>query len=154
MEGNQMIRTATVYILGLAMFAPAAFAQSADQSARIIPSRLDCSALSSSPEKNGPFTAPLMISFAKGTLTADRPLISGAGKEKFEGRIDPLGRIEMTGRYDDRQAWAYKLKGQLSDTKLTVLKGDLEVTAGAIGHRSCTITFLLKPPETMAAFSF
>jgi hypothetical protein len=154
MKGNQMMKSTAFYILCSAMFASTSLAQSADRDTRAIPARLDCGALSSSPQKNGPLTAPMTISFAKGSLTAERPLISSPGKEKFEGRIDPLGRIEITGKYEDRQAWVYKLRGQLSDSKPTILKGDLEVIAGAVGHRSCTITFLPKPQEIMPAFSF
>jgi hypothetical protein len=124
------------------------------ESVRTIPSRLDCNALSSNPAKNGSFTAPMAIAFSKGALTAERPLISGTGKEKFDGQIDPLGRIEMTGKYEDRQAWIYKFKGQLSDKQPTILKGRVDITAGAAGHRDCTITFLAKPEDVMAAFSY
>jgi hypothetical protein len=142
----------SLFLTALLLSAPVAFAQT-PENARTIPSRLDCGALTSSPTKNGPFTAPMTIAFLKGALTANRPLISGNGTEKFDGGIDPLGRIEMTGKYEDRQSWVYKLKGQLSDKHVTVLKGRVDITAGAQGHRDCTLTFLVSPEDAMAAFS-
>jgi hypothetical protein len=96
----------------------------------------------------------MTIAFSKGALTADRPLISGKGTEKFEGGIDPLGRIEMTGKYENRHAWIYRFKGQLSDKQPTILKGRVDITAGAAGHRDCTITFLGRSEDVMAAFSY
>lgn len=120
---------------------------------RSISARLDCSALTANPAKAKPFTSPLTLYFAKGILNAERALMSGDGVEKFDGRIDPLGRIELNGSYADRRAWSYQLRGQLSDTKPTVLKGRLEVTTGTPGHRDCTLTFLEKPASLMATFS-
>jgi hypothetical protein len=136
----------------LLLSASAAFGQDTE-SARTIPSRLDCSPLSSDMKKNGSFTAPITIAYSKGALSAERPLISGTGTETFKGGIDPLGRIEMIGKYENRQAWLYKFKGQLSDKQPTILKGRVDITAGAAGHRDCTITFLAKPEDLMAAFS-
>jgi hypothetical protein len=140
-------------VSALLFSASAALGQDSEH-APTIPSRLDCGALSSSPTKNVSFTAPMTIAFSRGALTAERPLISGTGTENFKGRIDPLGRIEMTGKYEDKQAWTYKLKGQLSDKQPTILKGRVDITAGAAGHRDCTITFLPKPEDLMAAFSY
>jgi hypothetical protein len=118
-----------------------------------ISARLDCSALTANPDKAKAFTSPMVITTLNGTLRGERKLMSGDGIEKFEGRIDPLGRIEMTGGYSDRRAWTYRLRGQLSDTKPTVLKGRLEVTTGTPGHRDCTLTFTESPADLMAAFS-
>ncbi|WP_024576209.1 MULTISPECIES: hypothetical protein [unclassified Afipia] len=118
-----------------------------------LPARLDCSALTANPTKAKPFTSPITLSYTKGVLTGERALMSGDGVERFEGRIDPLGRIELNGSYADRRAWTYQLRGQLSDTKPTVLRGRLQVTTGTPGHRDCTLTFLEKPNSLMATFS-
>jgi hypothetical protein len=40
------------------------------------------------PQKQGAFTSQINFAYA-------RPLISGIDKEKFQGAIDPLGRIEL-----------------------------------------------------------
>jgi hypothetical protein len=139
----------------LSIFATSAItsAASAQDQARTIQARLDCSALTANPAKAKAFISPITVYYAKGILTAERALVSGDGVEKFEGRIDPLGRIEMSGSYADRRAWVYQFRGQLSDTKPTILKGRLEITTGTPGHRDCILTFLEKPNSLMATFS-
>ncbi len=75
----------------------------------------------------------------QGSLTGERALISLPGKESFHGAIDPIGRIKLSGEYNDRGAWTYKFAGQLSDKQPTVLDGDLEVTNGLVGRRHCVL---------------
>jgi hypothetical protein len=130
-----------------------AFAQSPDENTRTIPAELRCGALSSRPNERGPFVAQINLSFAKGSLTGERTLISFPGKERFHGTIDPIGRIKLSGEYSDRGAWTYKFVGQLSDKQPTVLDGRLEVTNGLVGRRHCVLAFLPKPSELMELFS-
>jgi hypothetical protein len=130
-----------------------AFAQSSDADTRTIPAELRCGALSSRPHQRGPFVAQINLSFAKGSLTGERTLISFPGKESFHGAIDPIGRIKLSGEYNDRGAWTYKFIGQLSDKQPTVLDGGLEVMNGSVGHRHCTLALLPKPSELMELFS-
>ena len=140
-------------LTALLMLASASPSFGQNDQGKNVQTRLDCGPLTSSPNRNGPFTAPLTIAVLRGSLSAERPLISGDGKETFTGRIDPLGRIELIGKYEGRQSWIYRFRGQLNDQKPTVLKGGVEVTAGAAGARNCLITFIDKPADLMAAFS-
>lgn len=130
-----------------------AFAQATDDNARTIPAELRCGALSSRPHQRGPFVAQISLSFSKGSLTGERTLISFPGKESFHGAIDPIGRIKLSGEYNDRGAWTYKFVGQLNDKQPTVLDGGLEVTNGLIGRRHCVLALLPKPSELMELFS-
>jgi hypothetical protein len=130
-----------------------ALAQSPDDNTRTIPTELRCGALSSQPNKRGPFVAQINLSFAKGALSGERKLISFPGKETFHGTIDPIGRIKLSGDYSDRGAWTYTFVGQLSDKKSTVLNGGLEVTNGMAGYRRCTLALLPKPSDLMELFS-
>ncbi len=118
-----------------------------------IPARLECSALIPKRSNDSAFVSQIVVSYSGRELSAERPRIVGSGVERFTGTIDPLGRIEMTAKYEDKQSWIYRLKGRLEEKAPTVLKGDVQIITGAIGRRNCSITFLPKPDELMAAFS-
>ena len=118
-----------------------------------IPARLECSALMPKRNNDAAFTSPITLNYSQGKLTANRQRISDNGIERFTGTVDPLGRVQMTATYGDKQSYIYKFSGQLDDKRPTVLRGNVEITSGSIGRRSCTIAILAQPREVMAAFS-
>jgi hypothetical protein len=118
-----------------------------------IPSMLECSALTKSPESQKRFVVDIVFSLENNSLRGERSTGRRPGRELYSGLIGPDKTIKVTGRgaYFNNvgSGWRSQFSGAIKDGDLTVLKGSLDANKGG-GHRDCMITFLL-PSEKLAA---
>jgi hypothetical protein len=128
-------------------FLPAAFSLLATPvraEIQIIPSILECSALTRNPEKVRSFSKEVAFSFADERLKGERITGNRPGKEIYVGTVGPDRSIELSGYgayYGRKDGWKSKFSGSISDGGPTVIKGSMDVDRG--GRRDCTFTFLL-----------
>lgn len=138
----RILALATTLLLG---HAASSWAQtSVAQDARQIESKMVCSAHSSNPEKQPAFQVVVPFTLSHGLLTAERELASDRGKESFKGVVGHSGDILLIGEGSNTNgigSWVYEFHGKFSAKGTSVLKGGLQSTIGAIGSRTCTISF-------------
>ncbi len=117
---------------------------------KTIPARLDCKAVATG-SKPGAFTDRISFVYSKGILKASR-----VGRDAFVGTIDPLGKIDLIGKWkfdNDSSAWEYSFSGQLVRDGATMLRGGLKVVGSPTEERRCTILFELPGSELLKRFS-
>jgi hypothetical protein len=121
----------------------ACFAQ-ASPDIKQMQTKMVCSAYSSNPQKQPAFQIELPFTLSDGLITAERATISSPGNEHFKGVIAPSGDILSIrpGTMSDGSGhWVYEFHGRYDAKGTSVLKGGLHSTIGAIGSRTCTISF-------------
>jgi hypothetical protein len=117
---------------------------------KTIPARLDCKAIATG-SKPGAFTDKISFVYSKGILKASR-----GGRDTFRGTIDPLGKIDLDGKWkfdNDSSEWEYSFSGQLVRDGATMLRGGLKLIGSPVGERRCTILFELPGSELLKRFS-
>jgi Caspase domain len=118
----------------------------------LIPSTLECSALSNNPVPRGPFTSALPFTLSGNTLKAERiPRHGRPGRESYIGTISANKLIKISGQrvfFDSDRAGRYQFSGSIKDGVATVIRGTLTGDQGQ--HRDCSITFSV-PPAKWAA---
>jgi hypothetical protein len=116
-----------------------------------IPSMLECSALSSRPEKAPRFSSEVTFTLANNSFSAERLTTRHPGKSIYSGSIDRNKVIKIRERgayYSGGDVWHTEFSGAINDKDATTLRGRLENKRGAT--RDCSITFLL-PSDKLAA---
>jgi hypothetical protein len=116
-----------------------------------IRSILECSALSSHPEKAPRFSTEVAFTLANNSFSAERLTTRHPGKSIYSGSIDRNKVIKIRERgayYSGGDVWHTEFSGAIKDKDATTLRGRLETTRGAT--RDCSITFLV-PSDKLAA---
>ncbi len=116
-----------------------------------IPSILQCSALSTNPQKRKSFETEVSFALLNSQVRGERSTGNGRGKEVYSGTIGANQVIKITGRganYNSNLAWRSDLSGSIKDGDTTVLKGSIDTNKG--GHRDCTLTLLLESGKLLA----
>jgi hypothetical protein len=108
-----------------------------------IQTKLVCSAYMGIPAKQPAFQIEVPFTLTEGVLAGEHASSSG-NKEIFNGVIASSGDILLIGHGDtpDRSGhWVWEFHGKNNDNGTSVLKGGLHSTIGAVGSRTCTISF-------------
>jgi hypothetical protein len=146
-----------VFIWPLAFTAMVVFSASSNaQADEVIPSTLQCSALSKQPEKYPRFTGTIIFSVVNSSFKGERSWMNpDGGKEIFSGNINRDKTMTIAGRgayTDGHSSWRYEFYGPLKGTDLPVVKGSLtSYRTGA--KRDCSITFLLASDKLLAVLA-
>jgi hypothetical protein len=109
-----------------------------------IDAKMVCSEYSSNAEKQPAFQVMVPFTLSHGLLTAERTLVTNPGKESFKGVVGSSGDILLIGEGANEKGtgvWVYEFHGKFSAKGTSILKGGLHSTIGAIGGRTCTLTF-------------
>ena len=122
-----------------------------------VPALLNCSALSSNPQKRPEFASKVEMQIAKGLLTVERETKRRPGKERLTGSVAKDGTIKLEGNgeyQDGGDGWHTVLVGALNNKKEVVLRGSLRSGYGkGKGTRRCELTFLVPPSEIRTRLS-
>lgn len=111
-----------------------------------ITAKMVCGEFSSNVSNKAPFQTFVSFHHSRGMLLGERHLeANGAntGEEIFTGVLGAQsGATLIVGRgsRDSGSAWTYEFQGNLKNGAGT-LKGNLVNVVGAVGNRSCTLTF-------------
>jgi hypothetical protein len=109
-----------------------------------IQTKMVCSAYTGNPTKEPAFQIEVPFMLTDGVLAAERTSTSSKNKDVFAGVIASSGDILLIGHGDTPDGsghWVWEFRGKYNEKGATVLKGGLHSTLGAIGGRTCTISF-------------
>lgn len=109
-----------------------------------IQSKIVCTAYTGNPTKEPAFQIEVPFTLTDGVLAAERTGTSSKNKDVFTGVIASSGDILLIGHGDTPDGsghWVWEFHGRYNEKGASVLKGGLHSTLGAIGGRTCTISF-------------
>jgi fermentation-respiration switch protein FrsA (DUF1100 family) len=111
---------------------------------RQIQTKMMCTAYTGNPTKEPAFQIEVPFTLTDGVLTAERTGSSSKNRDVFTGLIASSGDTLLIGHGDtpDKSGhWVWEFRGKYNEKGSSVLKGGLHSTLGAIGGRTCTLSF-------------
>jgi hypothetical protein len=140
-----LTRSVLYAALVLALAAPGALAQdTAKDAPKKLQGKLICGSFSAQPKASPPWNDPIAVEIAHGAITVVRTDYPPPKGVAFTGVLAPSGAILIAGDgdiEDGKAAWNYEFSGKLNDKGTTDLKGKLTALKGALGTRTCSMSF-------------